>query len=216
MLAVSVPLEGRIGMRNKFYASLSVIVISIVGCSVWRDRPLERSRPTGMRGVKGDLDKYKASLRLEVLTTQLEIEPGENMTLNLTLTNSGAYNLEPCLSKRGALQFWGLDKPYVKTVEFETDTHPSCELPLHVPRGESVSWTRNFIVPSVPESTAKLVASIYLIDPKTCDAYGCYGILLSAHTSSLKMLAARNTTPWRELGQSVQKQQKFVFLRALK
>jgi hypothetical protein len=59
-------------------------------------------------------------------------------------------------------------------------------------RGESISWEKEALVPLLPAGTMKLVASVYLVDSGACDTYGCYGVLLSAQTFPLKVVAGRS------------------------
>jgi len=127
-------------------------------------------------------------LKLSISPERNQVAPGQHLLVIFTLRNDGPEDLKPCLAERRAMHFLGLDERYVESVELSMVDHPFCKTSLPVASGESVSWTREIAVPSLPSSTAKLIASIYLVYPRDCDRYGCDGISLSADASPITVI----------------------------
>jgi hypothetical protein len=132
-----------------------------------------------------ELSKFEENLKLSLSPEQNQVIPGRQLAVKFTLHNSGSEDLEPCLAERGGIQFFGLDQHYLEAAELSVVDHPFCKTPLSVASGESVSWSKEIRVPSLPSSTAKLVASIYLVPTSGCDHLGCDGISLSAEASPI-------------------------------
>src|SRR5215218_9065438 len=171
-------------MRAIYLSQLLLVTTLASACAAWNSLP-ERPSPAAKRRIQVELSKYEESLRLSVSPEHNQVAPGQRLLVMFTLRNDGPEGLKPCLAERGAIHFFGLDKRYVEAAELSIVDHPFCKISLPVASGESISWSREIIVPSIPSSTAKLMASIYLVYPNDCDRYGCDGISLSADASPI-------------------------------
>ena len=172
-------------MRAIYLSQFLVAAALVSACAAWNRSLPERPSPVAKRRIEVELSKYEESLRLSISPDHNQVAPGQRLLVMFTLHNDGPKGLKPCLAERGAIHFWGLDKRYIEVAELSVVDHPFCKSYLPVASGESVSWSKEIVVPSVPSSTAKLMASIYLVYPRDCDRYGCYGIDLSAEASPI-------------------------------
>jgi len=172
-------------MRLTQLYPLVLVAALTSACAAGNGSLPQRPSPAAKRRIQVELSKYEGNLKLSILPEHDQVVSGESLVVKFTLHNDGPENLEPCLAERGAIHFFGLDKRYAEATEIFTVDHPFCKLSLPVAGGKSVSWSRVIIVPSIPSSTAKLRASIYLVDARDCDRYGCYGVSLSADASPI-------------------------------
>lgn len=172
-------------MRAIYLSRLLLVGALLSSCAAWNRSPPERPSPAAMRRIQAELSKYEESLKLSISPEHDQVAPGQRLLVVLTLRNEGTEDLHPCLASGGTMHFFGLDKRYIEAVESTSVDHPSCEKALPVARGKSVSWSQEILVPSIPSSSAKLMASIHLVYGSDCDRYGCYGIHLSANASPI-------------------------------
>lgn len=172
-------------MRAIYLTQFLLVATLASACAAWNRSLPERPSPAAKRRIQVELSKYEESLKFSILPEHSQVAPGQRLLVMFTLRNDGPEGLKPCLAERGAIHFFGLDKRYVEAVELSIVDHPFCKISLPVASGESVTWSREIVVPSIPSSTAKLIASIYLVYPRDCDRYGCDGISLSADASPI-------------------------------
>jgi hypothetical protein len=142
---------------------------------------------------RSDLAGFEQSLRLTITPHQTSIDSGQDLRLDVRITNVSDRTVETCLGSRRVANFWGLDEKYAKvTVNGRIADHMFCEQRVSLPPGETHEWIEPFTVPTVPPGRCRVYASVDLVSTKNCDRYGCDYIVLSGKFEPLLIVAPSN------------------------
>ena len=123
------------------------------------------------------LESCEAGLRVTVHTTAPAATVGDAFDVIYTLTNTGSAPLLACFGPSFEVVFSNgvIAKGWAEVVG-----HPSCMQEFSLQPGAQATRAYRAKVPEVSEGLFSLHSKVQIVDPDTCDKYGCDRSMLSS------------------------------------
>jgi len=151
-----------------------------------------------MTRVTRAIDRYEASLSVEVAADTSTPLIGELLGLTVILSNVGhTDDLHACLGPAKSYAFLAFplaarDGKEPVGGKFATNVHPYCYRRFHLRPGEHIAWREEILVPDIGEGDADLTLSVQIVHPRDCDRYGCYDTMIDAKSIRLNLNGSRD------------------------
>jgi len=125
------------------------------------------------------ISKYEGGLHAEFVIIDSSLRVGQEFDVTFELMNTSQQTIDGCFGDGFEVTFWNehLAQGWAETVD-----HPTCKQRFTLAPGTSSSCSYNARVPSFPSGHANVVGWVQVVDPLTCDKYGCDRTRIKAAT----------------------------------